>query len=399
MIELAEKINLSVQQNLERAKSEGFKQTEIGLLPVDWASPEIGEVCRLTNGRGFKPHEWRTRGIPILRIQNLNGSEEFNYYEGSYNRKIEVPYDQLLYAWSGSRGSSFGPHVWKGPFSLLNYHTWKIEHDDAKVNRDFLFHALKSLTEYIEGWAHGASALVHVQKWQMEKFKIPLPPTKLEQRAIATALSDADSLVGALDQLLEKKRLIKQGAMQELLSGRRRLPGFNGEWQTKKIGDVLAIKHGKSQHNVVAENGMYPILATGGEIGRANDYLYDKPSVLIGRKGTIDRPQYMETPFWTVDTLFYSVIRPQNSAKFFYYAFLMVDWRQFNEASGVPSLNARTIEEIELRVPLECEQVAIASVLSEIEDEIQALRQKLGKARQIKQGMMQELLTGRVRLV
>lgn len=127
--------------------------------------------------------------------------------------------------------------------------------------------------------------------------------------------------------------------------------------------------------------------------------MYDKPSVLIGRKGTIDRPQYQDSPFWTVDTLFYSELGNQAYPKFMYYKFLTIDWRSHNEASGVPSLNAATIENIEIQCPGIEEQTAIATVLSDMDAEIEALEARRGKTRQIKQGMMQELLTGRTRLV
>lgn len=244
----------------------------------------------------------------------------------------------------------------------------------------------------------GGTTHKRIARGTLGKIRVRLP-NLATQNAIAAALSDADALIEALESLIVKKRAIKQGAMQELLSGRRRLLGFSGEWQTKCFGEALSIQHGKAQHEVAVSDGPYPILATGGQIGTASSFLYDKPSVLIGRKGTIDRPQYIETPFWTVDTLFYSVMKGGNSAKFFFYRFCLIDWYSHNEASGVPSLNARTIERIEVAVPEPDEQKAIAGVLSEMDEELEVLTERLTKARQIKQGMMQELLTGRVRLV
>ena len=124
---------------------------------------------------------------------------------------------------------------------------------------------------------------------------------------------------------------------------------------------------------MASSNGRYPILASGGQIGTANRFLYDKPSVLIGRKGTIDQPQYMDKPFWAVDTLFYSAVREPNIPKYMFYQFCLIDWRRHNEASGVPSLNARTIERIQLRTPGPEEQTAIAAVLSDMDAEIAAL--------------------------
>lgn len=229
-------------------------------------------------------------------------------------------------------------------------------------------------------------------------LKIPLPPVK-EQRAIATALGDMDALLDGLDRLIAKKRAIKQATMQQLLTGQTRLPGFSGQWEVKRLGDALAIRHGRSQKDVEANNGAYPILATGGQIGLASQPIYEKPSVLIGRKGTINQPQYMDKPFWSVDTLFYSEMKNGSVAKFFYYKFCLIDWMQYNEASGVPSLNARTIEGIECACPEPEEQSAIAEVLSDVDTEITALETRRTKTRALKQAMMQELLTGRTRLV
>lgn len=170
------------------------------------------------------------------------------------------------------------------------------------------------------------------------------------------------------------------------------------DWNLKTFGQVLSICHGKSQREVEVEDGPYPILASGGKIGTAKLPLYEYDSVLIGRKGTINKPQFMSSPFWTVDTLFYSRINSGNCAKFIYYLFCSIDWMQHNEASGVPSLNARTIEAIQRGYPLNPEQQAIADALSDADALIESLEQLIDKKRQIKQGAMQELLTGQRRL-
>lgn len=165
------------------------------------------------------------------------------------------------------------------------------------------------------------------------------------------------------------------------------------DWFVKFLGDVLKIRHGKSQKEVVDINGSYPILASGGVIGRANKFIYDKPSVLIGRKGTIDAPQYMETPFWSVDTLFYSEIFDGNHPRFLFYKFLLIDWYAYNEASGVPSLNAKTIERIPVSMPpTKAEQTAIATALNDADALITQLEKLIAKKRLIKQGAMQQLL-------
>lgn len=227
------------------------------------------------------------------------------------------------------------------------------------------------------------------------KFKLPDID---EQRAIADVLSDIDLFLESQNKHIGKKIAIKKGAMQRLLTGLTRLPSYNDDWRLRPIGTMLKVKHGKSQKAVELDGGPYPILGTGGEMGRASQPLYSKPSVLIGRKGTIDKPKFIATPFWTVDTLFYTEIEPENDPKFLYYKFCMIDWYRYNEASGVPSLNASVIERIEINVPLLAEQVEIGGILSDMDAEIDALVARRDKTVLIKNGMMQDLLTGKVRL-
>ena len=170
-------------------------------------------------------------------------------------------------------------------------------------------------------------------------------------------------------------------------------------WSVKELGQILSIHHGKSQKEVEADDGEYPIMATGGQIGRSRSYLYNKPSVLIGRKGTIDKPQFIDTPFWTVDTLFYTSIRPDYDPFFTYSACCCIDWESYNEGTCVPSLISSTIEKIKLPIPSDItEQRAIATALADVDALIEAKRVLLEKKRAIKQGTMQELLTGKLRL-
>lgn len=170
------------------------------------------------------------------------------------------------------------------------------------------------------------------------------------------------------------------------------------DWNVVELGDVLKIRHGKNQKEVENPNGTYPILATGGQIGWATEYLYDKPSVLIGRKGTIDKPRYQDTPFWTVDTLFYSEIGTSCSTKFIFYKFCLIDWIKNNEASGVPSQNAKTIEKIQISLPPLPEQTAIATALSDTDALISSLQTLIAKKQAIKLSAMQNLLSGKIRL-
>jgi len=223
-------------------------------------------------------------------------------------------------------------------------------------------------------------------------------PSLTEQRAIAAVLSDVDALIGSLEALIGKKRAIKRAAMQQLLTGRTRLPGFEGEWETLTLGKLLSVRHGRDHQGLIAMHGPHLVFGSGGLMGRTNRSIFDKPSVLIGRKGTINKPRLVSEPFWVVDTMFYTEIGPRASARFLYYLFCQINWLAYNEASGLPSLNSRTIERIAVSVPSLVEQRAISDALTDMDDELAALERRLNKTRAIKQGMMQQLLTGAVRL-
>lgn len=169
-------------------------------------------------------------------------------------------------------------------------------------------------------------------------------------------------------------------------------------WRETSLGEVLSVRHGKSQRAVESPSGRYPVLATGGRIGWSQIPLYSKPSVLIGRKGTIDRPQYQDSPFWTVDTLFYTELTKSVDPRFIYYIFQTIDWRSMNEASGVPSLSSSRIENIGVKLPSLDEQIIIREALDDADELIKTLERLIAKKQAIKTGMMQRLLTARTRL-
>ena len=152
--------------------------------------------------------------------------------------------------------------------------------------------------------------------------------------------------------------------------------------------------YGKNQSTVEVDNSDIPILGTGGIIGWSKKPLFNKESVLIGRKGTIDKPIYINIPFWTIDTLFYTDINIEKAnIKFIYYLFQSIDWYKYNEATGVPSLSAKNISNILFACPTLHEQQKIAEILSTIDEQIEQTDKLIEKTKELKKGLMQELLT------
>ena len=179
---------------------------------------------------------------------------------------------------------------------------------------------------------------------------------------------------------------------EKLLVPKLRFKEFNSEYKKYKIGDTLKVKSGKDQKSIECINGTYPILGTGGQIGTTNSFLYDKPSVLIGRKGTINKPQYMTTPFWTVDTLFYTDIKEEFNTKYIFYAFQNINWKKYDESTGVPSLSCKTIEEILYYIPNKDEQDKISTFITLLDKKIELQNQKIEALKIYKKGLMQKLI-------
>ena len=209
---------LSVQQEIV-AEIEGYQRVIDGARAVvenyrpriavdpEWPMVALGEVCTLTNGRAFKPRDWESvdsGGIPIVRIQNLNTpSSEMNYYTGEVNERHLIENGQLLFSWSGSRGTSFGAHVWGGGRAVLNQHIFKVEFDKNQVDKMYLYLALNRAVSEVEDNLHGGVGLVHITKGNLQKIKIPLPSIATQQ-AVATELDTERSLVSANRELISR---------------------------------------------------------------------------------------------------------------------------------------------------------------------------------------------------
>jgi type I restriction enzyme S subunit len=351
----------------------GYKITEIGVVPEDWKVKKIGDIAPLQ--RGFDlPNRYLQKGdFPVVYSNGIL----------NYHKKFLAKAPGIVTGRSGTIGKvsyvedDYWPH---------NTTLWVT---DFKNNYPkFVYYLFLHIR--LERFASG-SGVPTLNRNDVHNYRIAIPKELPEQKAIAKVLSDTDNLIQVLEKRIAKKRLIKQGAMQKLLTP--------DDWEVKKLGEFLKVRHGKSQKDVEDKNGQYPILGTGGLMGYTNQFLYDRESVLIGRKGTIDKPRYMDIPFWTVDTLFYTEIFKGVSPKCLFYKFLQIDWYSYNEASGVPSLNAKTIENIEISLPPLEQQTHIATILSDMDSEIEALEKKRAKYKQLKQGLMQNLLTGKIRLI
>ncbi|MGV8814568.1 MAG: restriction endonuclease subunit S [Gelidibacter sp.] len=387
-------------------KENKMQETEIGLIPEDWEVKKLDEIASLKRGK-FTP---RPRNNPIYYGGNIPFVQTGDVTNS--NGKI-VDYSQTL----NEKGLAVSTLFKKGtilmtiaanigytgilqinmacPDSLVS-----IDGFDC-INNNFLNYYLSFSRERLDSLAtSGAQKNLNIEL--LSPFLVPLPPLA-EQEAIAAALSDCDAWIDSIEQLLAKKRLIKQGAMQELLMPRE-------DWEVKELGEISEIVMGQSPLSIYYnKNGIgLPLVQGNADIENRKTIVRNYTSQITkrGRVGDIImsvRAPVGEIALGTFDSCLgrgVCAIRYQNDYLYHYLIYSENLWGQFSTGSTFDSVNSSQVNQFEINIPKSLtEQTRIATILSDMDLEIEALEQKLNKARQIKQGMMQELLTGRVRLV
>ena len=405
-----------------------YKESEIGVIPVDWEVKQLSTIGKFTKGQGIRKDEATNGEIPCVRYGELYTrhndyiKEYFSFIsnETAKSARRLRPGD-ILFAGSGETKEEIG----KCAAFVDNIEAYAggdiVILSPIDVSPLFLGYLLNAQHIQKQKASKGqGDAIVHISANQLGSIQIPLPPTKSEQTAIATALSDTDALIENLEKLIAKKRNIKQGVMQELLTGRKRLEGFDGNWELRKLGDLAEMYSGGTPPttNDSFYNGDIPWVVIA-DMTKSGKYIYktDKTitetglqnsSAKLFKKGVILFAMYASIGKCTIaqmDTACNQAILGISTklidTEFLYY-YLVYNESKFilmGQTGTQSNLNKEIVQELRIPLPQRNEQIEIAGILSNIDNEIDVLEQKLRKSQMIKQGMMQALLTGKIRLV
>jgi type I restriction enzyme, S subunit len=400
----------------------GYKRTEVGVIPEDWSAKTIGDGIDLLTGFPFPSSEYSDSGVKLLRGSNVkrgqtDWSEEITQYWPLVTQEIaryELREGDLVIAMDGSLvGRSYAKLAKYDLPALLLQRVARIR-STQKLDASYLATFIGSnwFIKHADS-VKTVTAIPHISPADISSFSIPIPPTLEEQRAIATALSDVDALLAKLDQLIAKKRDLKQAAMQQLLTGQTRLPGFSGEWEVKRLGDVLRFQVGfPFSSNFFNQEGGGLRLVKNRDLkaddqifffsGKFDDsFIIKDGDVLIGMDGDFLPCLWSKGNALLNQRVGRIVPSSRVSALFSYYMLTepLKSIEYSTAATTVKHLSHGDVERIEWALPEVDEQTAIATVLSDMDSELAALESRRDKARALKQGMMQELLTGRIRLV
>ncbi len=287
--------------------------------------------------------------------------------------------------------------------------------DNSEILPDFFFRWLSShnVQERITSVSEGTTGLGNLDIRYLRNMDIHFPD-KSEQTAIVTILSKVDEAIASVQASISAAERLKKSLMQNLLTGRMKPDGtlrteeefYVDEkfgkvpkgWKIEKFGKRVVLLYGKSQKEVVSEAGTIPVYGTGGIIEYATKALCNHKSILVGRKGTIDKPYFIDEPFWAVDTTYYVDTFINGNMKYLYYILLRMNLGSLNEATGVPSVTRRTINRQKVVIPPLDEQNSIVNVIEKIEKQIDNKQSKIATLEQLKKSLMQNLLTGRLRV-
>jgi type I restriction enzyme S subunit len=384
-----------------------YQQTEVGVFPSMWAVGSLEQYWSVTDCKHVTA-DFIASGFPLASIAEVqsrfvnlaNANHTNDYFFGLLIQGGRKPRPgDLVLSRNATVGEVAQVAEWHPPFAM-GQDVCLLRKKAEALSSDFLQSLLRSpivVRQFADLMVGSTFKRANVQ--QIRRITVPMPPAT-EQHAIASALSDADALIESLEQLLAKKRQIKQGAMQELLTGQRRLPGFAEAWVGKKLGDVAPLQRGFDLLNSKLQPGPYPVVTSNGVLNRHANFQVTGPGVVTGRSGTIGVVHFIDENFWPHNTALWVTSFKGNDPKFVCYLFRHVDLARFASGSGVPTLNRNDVHAFSVLVPPTlAEQTAIATTLSDMDAEITALQARLAKARQLKQGMAQALLTGRIRLV
>jgi type I restriction enzyme S subunit len=418
---------------------QGYKQTEVGVIPEDWEVAYASELCiKIQDGTHFSPKgiegeflyitskNIRFGSLDISSASRINTEQHRAIY-----RRCDVKKNDILLTKDGANTGNVALNNLDEEFSLLSSVAFLRFNSRKYSPKYFLQQLLSPECQNRMQDVMAGNAITRLTLDKIRKIKFAYPPTKAEQEAIAEALSDADALVESLEQLIAKKRQIKQGAMQELLTGKKRLPGFGESWNSFRLGDhLIFLANGVNSRAELTVNDSVRYLHYGDIHGSESPRMSPSnlPTLPAEKAKSLSRlcngdlvfadasedvigvgksVEIVDADnFELVSGLHTIAVRFDKSVLadgFKAYLQFCPDFskllRQLAAGTKVYATSRRHVADIEMKLPSVEEQIAIASILSDMDAEIDALVLKLEKARRLKQGMMHNLLTGKIRLV
>ncbi|MDN3436488.1 restriction endonuclease subunit S [Planococcus sp. APC 3900] len=404
-----------------------YKETELGLIPLNWEIIEQGKVAQFLNGRAYKQTEFVESGTPIVRIQNLTGGSNYVFSNLNLDENKYINKNDLIYAWS----ATFGPYIWKGNRSIYHYHIWKIKVDEKYLDKIFFFYRLDYISREMHSQKNG-SAFAHITKGGMEKHKIPLPPLQ-EQQKIAEILSAADEQIEITDNLIKKTKELKISLMQRLFTEGINYKKFKTtiigdiplEWEIDRLDNLTTLITDGSHFSPAETKGTKYRIATVKNMLidkfnlanlisineadfnnlKRNNCSPQKGDILLSKDGTIGKSFVYNQEEDIVLLSSIAIIRPDFEkinpnfiSHFLKNPYTLSRIIGMKSGSAIKRIVLKDIKGLNVVVPPLVEQEKIADMLSSVDDQIEIYEKQKQKQLELKKALMQQLLTGELRV-
>ena len=375
-----------------------FKEFE---LDDEWEQLKLGDHANILTGgtpNTSISSYWEPKEIPWMSSgevnkRRLDKTDNMVSNDGIRNSSARwVKKHSILIALAG-QGKTRGMVAVNNIPLTTNQSVAAIE-PDKTLNYEFVFQNLSKRYDELRLISSGDGSRGGLNKQIVSDISIACPNVN-EQELIGNFLADFDSLITMNQHKLDKLKNLKKSYLAELFPAegkrvpKRRFPGFEGEWEEKKLGEIVEVNSGKDYKHLV--DGEIPVFGTGGYMLSVSEALSFRDGIGIGRKGTIDKPFILKAPFWTVDTLFYCIPKDEYDLQFVNSLFNLVKWKEYDESTGVPSLSKVSINNIQVFSPSLDEQKIIGRFLMQLEKQISLQQQKLDKLNDLKKAYLNEL--------
>jgi len=383
----------------------GYKQTEIGMIPADWDVKRLGELTDYKNGKSFESRITDSGDYFLITLNSLDikGKLKSDHLRVGVNDKSLGKGDLVMILSDVAHGNFLGltDVIHEDDKYVLNQRVGALK-NIRHLTPYYLSKYINLKQKYFKTAGQGSSQQ-NLSKDDILNFGIAYPNSKTEQSAITTAISDVEVLIEKLERLIEKKKNIKQGVMQELLTGKLRLPWFSGKWEVKKLGELLDYEQPTKylvKDTEYSDNYNIPVLTAGktfvlGYINEETGIFKDLPVIIFDDFTTATK--FVDFPFKAKSSAM-KMLKPRNkdiNLRFVFEKMQMIDFKLGDHKRYWIS----EYQNVEIDTPKPDEQKAISTVLSDMDTEIEKLESQLTKYQNIKQGMMQTLLTGKIRLL
>ena len=368
----------------------------------DWDQRKLGDVSNIivggTPSTKVKAY-WEPKEVPWMSSGEINKKRIYSTdnmiseYGLNNSNARWVKENSILIALAG-QGKTRGT-VAINDIPLTTNQSIAAMELNKDFDAEFIFQNLNSRYEELRRVSSGDGTRGGLNKEILSNFVVPYTSIS-EQVKIGNFFRTIDNLIIRCQCKLDKLQATKKALLQEMFpeegqdKPKRRVKGFTDAWKQRKLSDILKVNSGKDYKHL--DQGNIPVYGTGGYMLSVNESLSNIDAIGIGRKGTIDKPQYLKAPFWTVDTLFYLTALGQHSILFLYYLMQLIPWKKFDESTGVPSLSRTTIDSINAYVPSNSKEEELISVLfNQLDKSITLHQRKLDKLKNLKQAYLNEM--------